>query len=88
VTALTASRLENARRSFGLEAAELGGEPYPLNKKGSIMTLCPIAMAVGCKKCPAFSACPLKGVIGDHKPDETHTKEGEEKAPGAKKRRP
>ena len=31
------------------------------------MTLCPIALAVGCKKCPAFSVCPLKGVIGDHK---------------------
>lgn len=33
------------------------------------MTLCPIAIAAGCKKCPAFSVCPLKGVIGDHKPD-------------------
>ena len=31
------------------------------------MTLCPIAIAVGCKKCPAFSVCPLKGVIGDQK---------------------
>ena len=29
------------------------------------MTLCPIAVAVGCKKCPAFSVCPLKTVIGD-----------------------
>lgn len=36
------------------------------------MTLCPIALAVGCRKCPAFSACPLKGVIGDYKkPEET-----------------
>ena len=34
------------------------------------MTLCPIAIAVGCKKCPAFSVCPLKGVIGDDKPEE------------------
>jgi len=33
------------------------------------MTLCPIAVAVGCQKCPAFSICPLKGVIGDHKKD-------------------
>ena len=33
------------------------------------MTLCPIALAVGCKKCPAFSVCPLKGTIGDYKPD-------------------
>jgi hypothetical protein len=29
------------------------------------MTLCPIAVAVGCQKCPAFSICPLKAVIGD-----------------------
>ncbi len=39
------------------------------------MTLCPIALAVGCKKCPAFSVCPLKGVIGDYKkPDDTPAK--------------
>ena len=39
------------------------------------MTLCPIALAVGCKKCPAFSVCPLKGVIGDYKKgDETPAK--------------
>jgi hypothetical protein len=31
------------------------------------MTVCPIAIAVGCKKCPAFSVCPLKGVLGDQK---------------------
>jgi len=29
------------------------------------MTICPIAIVVGCKKCPAFKICPLKGVIGD-----------------------
>jgi len=29
------------------------------------MTLCPIAIAVGCKKCPAFGICPLKVVLGD-----------------------
>ena len=33
------------------------------------MTLCPIAIVAGCRKCPAFKACPLKGVIGDYKPD-------------------
>ena len=34
------------------------------------MTLCPIAIVAGCKKCPAFSVCPLKTVIGDMpKPD-------------------
>jgi hypothetical protein len=34
------------------------------------MTVCPIAIAVGCKKCPAFSVCPLKSTLGDHKPDQ------------------
>jgi hypothetical protein len=30
---------------------------------------------VTCKKCPAFSVCPLKGVIGDYKkPEETQGK--------------
>jgi hypothetical protein len=33
------------------------------------MTLCPIAIVAGCKKCPAVSVCPLKGTIGDYKPD-------------------
>jgi hypothetical protein len=31
-----------------------------------VMTICPIALAVGCKRCPAFSVCPLKTVIGDY----------------------
>jgi hypothetical protein len=50
------------------------------------MTLCPIALVVSCKKCPAFSVCPLKGVIGDYKPDETQTKQHAEDAPGGAKR--
>lgn len=29
------------------------------------MTLCPIALAVGCQKCPAFKICPLTTVLGD-----------------------
>ena len=33
------------------------------------MTLCPIALAVGCQKCPAVKMCPLKGTIGDYKPE-------------------
>jgi len=33
------------------------------------MVLCPIAIAVGCRKCPVFKVCPVKGVIGDYKPD-------------------
>jgi hypothetical protein len=40
------------------------------------MTVCPIALVVGCKKCPAFSVCPLKGVIGDHRKEaETPTEQ-------------
>ena len=29
------------------------------------MTLCPIAIAAGCAKCPMFKVCPLKSVLGD-----------------------
>jgi len=51
------------------------------------MTLCPIAMAVGCQKCPAFSVCPLKPVIGDYKkPDEADaTKTAQSAAEGGKR---
>jgi hypothetical protein len=31
------------------------------------MTLCPVALAAGCKKCAIVNICPLKGVIGDYK---------------------
>ena len=34
------------------------------------MTLCPIAIAATCKKCPVFSFCPLKTVIGDYVDEE------------------
>lgn len=29
------------------------------------MTVCPIAIVAGCKKCPAFSVCPVKSLLGD-----------------------
>jgi len=29
------------------------------------MTICPIALAVGCEKCPAFLFCPFTVVLGD-----------------------
>lgn len=29
------------------------------------MTICPIAIVAGCKKCPAFNVCPLKTSLGD-----------------------
>jgi len=50
------------------------------------MTLCPIALVAGCKKCPAFNACPLKGVIGDYKPDATPAKPQAEDASKEAKR--
>ncbi len=31
------------------------------------MTICPVALGVGCKKCPLFKICPLKTVLGDQK---------------------
>ena len=34
------------------------------------MTLCPVALAVGCRKCPIFAVCPVKGVIGDYKKED------------------
>ena len=32
------------------------------------MTICPVAIAVGCAKCPIFKVCPVKSVIGDYVP--------------------
>lgn len=36
-----------------------------LNER-TAMTLCPIAIAVSCRKCPIVSVCPVKTVIGDY----------------------
>ena len=38
-----------------------------LTLQGFPMVLCPVAIAVGCKKCPIFKRCPVKGLIGDYK---------------------
>jgi hypothetical protein len=43
------------------------------------MTVCPIAVVAGCRKCPAFSICPLKTVLGDA------PKEGKAPPPAPKK---
>jgi hypothetical protein len=40
------------------------------------MVLCPVALAVGCKRCPIFNVCPAKSVIGDYRPDEAAGKSG------------
>ena len=30
------------------------------------MKICPVAIAIGCRKCPIFTPCPAKGFIGDY----------------------
>jgi len=35
--------------------------------RSSSMVICPVALAVGCVKCPIFKVCPVKSVIGDYK---------------------
>jgi hypothetical protein len=50
------------------------------------MTLCPIALAAGCRKCPIFGLCPLKGVIGDYKKDEPRSGQPAPKAKGGGKK--
>jgi Na+-translocating ferredoxin:NAD+ oxidoreductase RNF subunit RnfB len=44
------------------------------------MILCPIALAIGCKKCIAFPVCPFKAVIGDYK----DVPKADSKAPSSK----
>jgi hypothetical protein len=51
------------------------------------MTLCPIALAAGCKKCPAFAVCPLKTVIGDYDPSAATKKPAAKSKPAAQKRK-
>ena len=34
------------------------------------MTICPIALVVGCEKCLAFSFCPLTTILGDQQEKE------------------
>jgi hypothetical protein len=56
------------------------------------MILCPIALAVGCRKCPVFSICPVKTIIGDQAkasepPDETVSADDKKPGPRAAKNR-
>jgi hypothetical protein len=48
------------------------------------MTVCPVAIMVGCKNCPVFKICPAKGVIGDYKKEDVTDKK--EKKDSKKKR--
>ncbi len=49
------------------------------------MVLCPVALAVGCRKCPVFAVCPAKSLIGDYRPEQG--KSSDEPKPAAKKKR-
>ena len=44
------------------------------------MTLCPVALAVGCRKCLLFNVCPAKGIIGDYKKDPADPSAGDKAA--------
>ena len=50
------------------------------------MTLCPIAIAAGCKKCPVFPVCPAKSIIGDYQKeaDSSSTTSDEDSQPEKK----
>jgi hypothetical protein len=53
-----------------------------------IMVLCPVAIAIGCRKCPIFRVCPVKGIIGDYKRgDDAPAKTASGKANGRTKKR-
>ncbi len=44
------------------------------------MTLCPVALAAGCRSCLLFRICPAKGLIGDYKKDDERSKSGPSKS--------
>lgn len=46
------------------------------------MKICPIAIAVTCRKCPIVSVCPVKTVIGDY----VETKDAKPSAAKTKKK--
>ena len=53
-----------------------------------MMTICPVAIAVGCKKCPIFAICPVKTVIGDYRPNENAAEKPDSVKKGHAKKRP
>jgi len=38
------------------------------------MTICPVALAIGCKKCAILKICPIKGIVGNYKKEEDTSK--------------
>ena len=51
------------------------------------MVVCPVALAVGCRKCPVFAICPAKSLIGDQPPAPTAGKGSAKASPGRKGKR-
>jgi len=52
------------------------------------MTLCPVALAVGCRKCPVLRVCPVKGIIGDYKEGGKPGQSPKDEKPSASKAKP
>jgi len=50
------------------------------------MTLCPVAIAVGCKKCPVFKVCPAKSTLGDFQPPDPPKSGAGQGKPSSKKK--
>ncbi len=59
----------------------------PALPRYAAMTVCPIALAVGCRKCPVFAVCPLTTVLGDQVKDAPAGKPAEKSAGKAKAKR-
>jgi hypothetical protein len=55
-------------------------------QEGEKMKICPVAIAVGCRKCPIVAVCPAKGIIGDY--NETAPKQADAKQASAKAKKP
>ena len=74
--------------AFGATLPPRGGEAEysSADLRGNAMTLCPVALAVGCRKCPVFNVCPAKGIIGDYKPGDDKPEPAQPKKTAGKKK--
>jgi hypothetical protein len=44
------------------------------------MVICPVALAVGCRRCPIVTVCPVKATLGDFRETLKDPPKGEEKS--------
>lgn len=51
------------------------------------MTLCPVAIAVGCRRCPAFSFCPATRLLGDQGDADAPAETASKQKPAAGKKK-